>query len=102
MLTRNDRFELEVLRKHASGMANLVTRLLKRVEPPSESQTSHTMYTSVGGSPPQRPTPTKCVANGGHCWEGDPVSLQQRICKHCGLRQRGVRQELVAWEDVTP
>ena len=64
-------------------------------------QASHTMYTSVGGSPPQRPTPTECVANGGHCWEGDPVSLQQRICKHCGLRQRGVRQDAIAWEAVT-
>ena len=64
-------------------------------------------YTSTSSVTPL--TPAQCVAIGGHCWGlEDPFLLSfpdrppERTCKHCGLRQRGVRQEPVRWEDVTP
>ena len=70
--------------------------------------TYHSSTSSVT-YPPTRLTPAECVATGGHCWPDSaffgplfPDSTHLRQCKHCGLRQRGVRQEAICWEDVTP
>lgn len=52
-----------------------------------------------------KPTPAECVAMGGHCWpeqEGFFITNAEliRVCRHCNLTQRGVRQEPVRWEEV--
>lgn len=50
----------------------------------------------------------ECLEIGGHCFvESDVTYLTNppqfsRICKHCGHRQYGRKQEPIAWEDKRP
>ena len=57
-------------------------------------------------SPEPKLSEETCVELGGHCWvEADYVLTSNppqfdRSCKHCGKRQRGVRQPDVRWDDL--
>jgi len=48
----------------------------------------------------------ECLKIGGHCWEIDLSIIPTnpptfiRICKHCGKRQIGRRQEPIIWSDI--
>jgi hypothetical protein len=64
-----------------------------------------TSSTFLGGFPKPLISKEECLRIGGHCYKMcDYVidtlpPIYHRVCKHCGHRQQGQRQEDYSWED---